>query len=180
MVTKPSNCSMTSSPSIAAYMNFAMQVGHRHSEFPGHPLLVPWEQLSEEEREKDRDTIRELPGIVELAGFRVQRPYGIVSADARWRPDRAGPREYLAVTGVTVYAHEARARQGGRDGARAGACGLERETRVACRQGGQVHRAGDAGDDQRPTQTPSTCFVGSLVEHTVAAARARVVGAGTI
>jgi hypothetical protein len=39
-----------------------------------HPLLVPWEQLSEEEREKDRDTIRELPGIVELAGFRVQRP----------------------------------------------------------------------------------------------------------
>jgi hypothetical protein len=38
-----------------------------------HPLLVPWEQLSEEEREKDRDTIRELPAIIELAGFHIQR-----------------------------------------------------------------------------------------------------------
>ena len=39
-----------------------------------HPLLVPWEQLTEEDREKDRDAIRELPAMIELTGFRVQRP----------------------------------------------------------------------------------------------------------
>jgi hypothetical protein len=38
-----------------------------------HPLLVPWEQLSEPEKEKDRDTIRNLPGLVERSGFRVRR-----------------------------------------------------------------------------------------------------------
>jgi class 3 adenylate cyclase len=38
-----------------------------------HPLLVPWDQLSEIEKEKDRDTIRNLPKLVEKAGFRVRR-----------------------------------------------------------------------------------------------------------
>ncbi len=38
-----------------------------------HPLLVPWDQLSEVEKEKDRDTIRNLPKLVEKAGFRVRR-----------------------------------------------------------------------------------------------------------
>ena len=38
-----------------------------------HPLLVPWEQLSEPEKEKDRDTIRNLPRLIERAGFRVRR-----------------------------------------------------------------------------------------------------------
>jgi class 3 adenylate cyclase len=38
-----------------------------------HPLLVPWESLSELEKEKDRDTIRNLPRLVERAGFRVRR-----------------------------------------------------------------------------------------------------------
>ncbi len=38
-----------------------------------HPLLVPWENLSDEEKEKDRDPIRNLPKLVERAGFRVRR-----------------------------------------------------------------------------------------------------------
>jgi class 3 adenylate cyclase len=38
-----------------------------------HPLLIPWDQLSEVEKEKDRDTIRNLPKLVEKAGFRVRR-----------------------------------------------------------------------------------------------------------
>jgi class 3 adenylate cyclase len=38
-----------------------------------HPLLIPWEELSEPEREKDRDTIRNLPRLVERAGLRLRR-----------------------------------------------------------------------------------------------------------
>ncbi|MFZ3376266.1 MAG: RyR domain-containing protein [Chthoniobacterales bacterium] len=38
-----------------------------------HPLLVPWDQLSEPEKEKDRDTIRNLPRLIERAGFRVRK-----------------------------------------------------------------------------------------------------------
>ena len=38
-----------------------------------HPLLVPWEQLSEPEKEKDRDTVRNLPRLIEKAGFRVRK-----------------------------------------------------------------------------------------------------------
>lgn len=38
-----------------------------------HPLLVPWEKLSEPEKEKDRDTIRNLPRLIERAGLRVSK-----------------------------------------------------------------------------------------------------------
>jgi hypothetical protein len=38
-----------------------------------HPLLVPWEQLSEEQREKDRDAVRNLPRLLETAGLRVRK-----------------------------------------------------------------------------------------------------------
>ena len=38
-----------------------------------HPLLVPWEKLSESEKEKDRDAIRNLPLLIEKAGFRVRK-----------------------------------------------------------------------------------------------------------
>jgi class 3 adenylate cyclase/tetratricopeptide (TPR) repeat protein len=38
-----------------------------------HPLLIPWDQLSETEKEKDRDTIRNLPRLIERAGFRVRK-----------------------------------------------------------------------------------------------------------
>jgi class 3 adenylate cyclase/tetratricopeptide (TPR) repeat protein len=38
-----------------------------------NPLLVPWDQLSEVEKEKDRDTIRNIPRLIEKAGFRVRK-----------------------------------------------------------------------------------------------------------
>jgi class 3 adenylate cyclase/tetratricopeptide (TPR) repeat protein len=38
-----------------------------------HPLLADWEQLSELERNKDRDTVRNLPHLIERAGFRARR-----------------------------------------------------------------------------------------------------------
>ena len=37
-----------------------------------HPLLIPWEKLDESEKEKDRDTVRNVPKLIALAGFRVR------------------------------------------------------------------------------------------------------------
>jgi hypothetical protein len=38
-----------------------------------HPSLILWEELPEEEKEKNRAFIRDLPGILAKAGFQVQR-----------------------------------------------------------------------------------------------------------
>jgi hypothetical protein len=38
-----------------------------------HPDLVDWQYLSENARDKDRDAIRELPGILRQAGFQILR-----------------------------------------------------------------------------------------------------------
>jgi hypothetical protein len=38
-----------------------------------HPSLVPWSALSEDEKEKDRDTIRSLPLFLSRAGFQIDR-----------------------------------------------------------------------------------------------------------
>lgn len=38
-----------------------------------HPALLPWEQLPAAEQEKNRATIRALPGLLHKAGFRIQR-----------------------------------------------------------------------------------------------------------
>ena len=38
-----------------------------------HDQLKPWEELDEANRDKDRDAVREIPRIVALAGFAVQR-----------------------------------------------------------------------------------------------------------
>jgi len=51
--------------------------GSKDPEAKTHPLLVPWEQLSEEEREKDRDAMRAIPQMLMRAGF------GIVVPDRR-------------------------------------------------------------------------------------------------
>jgi hypothetical protein len=45
-----------------------------------HPLLVSWEELSEEEREKDRDPVRALPRMLAEAGLEVRRVQGGASA----------------------------------------------------------------------------------------------------
>jgi hypothetical protein len=42
-----------------------------------HPLLVPWEELDERDRERDRDAIRNLPAILVRAGFVIQRTDGV-------------------------------------------------------------------------------------------------------
>ena len=38
-----------------------------------HPGLVPWSELSEDERDKDREPVRELPRMLTLVGFEIQR-----------------------------------------------------------------------------------------------------------
>jgi Trk K+ transport system NAD-binding subunit len=38
-----------------------------------HPLLVPWDELDEAEREKDRDGVRGLPELFDAAGFAIVR-----------------------------------------------------------------------------------------------------------
>jgi class 3 adenylate cyclase len=38
-----------------------------------HPLLVPWEDLSEPEKEKDRDAVRNMRRLIDKAGFRVRK-----------------------------------------------------------------------------------------------------------
>jgi len=39
-----------------------------------HPMLVDWEKLSEEEREKDRDGIRALPELLVRVGYELRMP----------------------------------------------------------------------------------------------------------
>jgi hypothetical protein len=39
----------------------------------GHPSLVRWDQLSELERDKDRDVIRAIPAVLAAAGLRPRR-----------------------------------------------------------------------------------------------------------
>lgn len=38
-----------------------------------HPLLVPWEELPEVERDKDRDPVRSIPALVERSGCVIER-----------------------------------------------------------------------------------------------------------
>lgn len=38
-----------------------------------HPSLVPWEQLSEAEKDKDRDAVRNIPSVLATAGLGVTR-----------------------------------------------------------------------------------------------------------
>jgi hypothetical protein len=44
-----------------------------------HPLLVPWNELDEVEREKDRDAIRAIPRMLARVGYSLEIP---VSSDA--------------------------------------------------------------------------------------------------
>ena len=45
-----------------------------------HDCLLPYAELSEAEKDKDRDTVRELPGMLAKAGFAVERSGDQVSA----------------------------------------------------------------------------------------------------
>ncbi len=45
--------------------------GPKDNEKKTHPSLISWEKLSEPEREKDRNTVREIPAFLEKAGFQI-------------------------------------------------------------------------------------------------------------
>jgi hypothetical protein len=47
--------------------------GEKQNRKKTHPSLVPWSQLTENEKEKDRDTIRSLPVFLARAGFQIER-----------------------------------------------------------------------------------------------------------
>ena len=56
-----------------------------------HPLLVPWEELPEIERDKDRDPMRELPQMLARVGLEIQRARapdntGQAAGDPQGRP----------------------------------------------------------------------------------------------
>jgi class 3 adenylate cyclase len=38
-----------------------------------HPCIVPWEALSEAEKQKDRDTVLNMPAFIKKAGFQIRR-----------------------------------------------------------------------------------------------------------
>jgi len=48
--------------------------GPKDPERKRHPLLVPWEQLDEPEREKDRDGFRALPALLARVGYELRLP----------------------------------------------------------------------------------------------------------
>jgi voltage-gated potassium channel Kch len=48
--------------------------GAKDPERRTHPLLVPWEDLDEPEREKDRDSIRAIPRMLARAGYALDVP----------------------------------------------------------------------------------------------------------
>jgi len=45
----------------------------RNDELKLHDQLVPWEELDERNRDRDRDPVRQLPEMLELTGFRIER-----------------------------------------------------------------------------------------------------------
>jgi hypothetical protein len=57
-----------------------MQERQAHDYLPGpdraarqHPDLVPWTDLNENARNKDRNAVREIPSILQQAGFQIIR-----------------------------------------------------------------------------------------------------------
>jgi len=63
--------------------------GPKDSEHKLHPLLVGWEQLSEDDRDKDRSPVRELPRMLARAGFELYRQSDAMRAAAA--PEEASP-----------------------------------------------------------------------------------------
>jgi hypothetical protein len=48
--------------------------GPKHAEKKEHPLLVPWEELSDAERAKDRDAFTALPEMLARIGYTITLP----------------------------------------------------------------------------------------------------------
>ncbi len=62
--------------------------GEKDPERKLHPLLRPWEELSEQERDKDRLAVRELPDMLLRAGFEIYRE-DESQAPAKWATSRS-------------------------------------------------------------------------------------------
>ena len=54
------------------------------------PDLVPWGELSPEEQRKDRDAVRELPALLQRAGFRIYRLDESASAERKDEDGKQG------------------------------------------------------------------------------------------
>jgi len=53
-----------------------LTAGEKDAERKLHPLLVPWNELDEEERQKDREAVRAIPLLLRRVGFDLYRPVG--------------------------------------------------------------------------------------------------------
>ena len=70
-----------SGPEHDRWMAAKLRVGWRHGPRKDagektHPCLVSYEVLPEEEREKDRAAVRQIPGTLAKVGFKVHRVAG--------------------------------------------------------------------------------------------------------
>jgi hypothetical protein len=48
-----------------------------------HPDLIPWEELTEADKEKDRDNIRQIPELLALLGMKICRPEDVAAGVLR-------------------------------------------------------------------------------------------------
>ena len=48
-------------------------LGARDDKARTHPSLVPWDELPESEKEKDRDVVRAIPDLLAAAGLTIVR-----------------------------------------------------------------------------------------------------------
>ena len=53
--------------------DWTLTAGEKDPTLKLHPRLVPWEELSAVDQERDRDSIRELPAMLARAGFAIER-----------------------------------------------------------------------------------------------------------
>jgi RyR domain len=59
---------------VAQRTEAGWHTGDRNDTAKLHPSLVPWEQLSDSEQDKDRDAVRHIPDVLAEVGLRVVRP----------------------------------------------------------------------------------------------------------
>ena len=51
-----------------------------------HPDLIPWEQLTEADKEKDRANIRQIPHLLKLQDLKICRMYHGIETPGRRKP----------------------------------------------------------------------------------------------
>ncbi|MBV9837666.1 MAG: NAD-binding protein [Solirubrobacterales bacterium] len=89
------------------WMNARVAAGWRHgpSTDRKHKIsadIKPWSELSEPTREKDRNAVRELPDMLALAGFRIERAGATAAPRALGRPAAGGTRSGSSPAGAAA------------------------------------------------------------------------------